>query len=91
MANRSFPGRYEGKLKEYTQSLYVLRSDEQEDLWMWPLEDMESFSPDYMTGYMGIYSFLLRRFYPAVSFEPLVHSGFDQTREVQVYDANIHS
>lgn len=90
-ANRIFPGRYEAKLKEYTQSLYVLRSDGQEDLWMWPLEDMESFSPDYMTGYMGIYSFLLRRFYPAVSFEPMVFSGFDQTREGQVYDANIHS
>ncbi|WP_339835052.1 lanthionine synthetase LanC family protein [Paenibacillus sp. FSL R7-0272] len=91
MANRSFPGRYEAKLKEYTQSLYMLRSDVQEDFWMWPLEDMESFSPDYMTGYMGIYSFLLRRFYPAVSYEPMVYSGFDQTREVQVYDANIHS
>ncbi|MDQ0172332.1 lanthionine synthetase LanC family protein [Paenibacillus tundrae] len=91
MADRSFPGRYEAKLKEYTRSLHVLRSDRQEDLWMWPLEDMESFSPDYMTGYMGIYAFLLRRFYPAVSFEPVVYSGFDQNREVQVYDANIHS
>lgn len=91
MANRCFPGRYEAKLKEYTRSLYVLRSDGQEDSWMWPLEDMESFSSDYMTGYMGIYSFLLRRFYPAVSFEPMVYSGFDQTREVQVDDAGMHS
>ncbi|WP_434748248.1 lanthionine synthetase LanC family protein [Paenibacillus amylolyticus] len=90
MANRSFPGRYEAKLKEYTQSLYVLRSDGQADLWMWPLEDMESYSPDYMTGYMGIYAFLLRRFYPAVSYEPMVYSGFDPNREVTVYDANVH-
>ncbi|MGQ8873820.1 lanthionine synthetase LanC family protein [Paenibacillus sp. TSA_86.1] len=90
MANRSFPGRYEAKLKEYTHSLYVLRSDGQADLWMWPLEDMESYSPDYMTGYMGIYAFLLRRFYPAVSYEPMVYSGFDPNREVTVYDVNIH-
>ena len=57
---------------------------------MWPLEDMESFSPDYMTGYMGIYTFLLRRFYPSVASEPLVYSGFDYNREGKAYDANIH-
>ncbi|WP_339304424.1 lanthionine synthetase LanC family protein [Paenibacillus sp. FSL R5-0519] len=90
LANRRFPGRYETKLAEYTQSLHVLRSDQREDIWMWPLEDMESFSPDYMTGYMGIYTFLLRRFYPSVASEPLVYSGFDYGREGKVYDANIH-
>lgn len=90
LANRRFPGRYEAKIKEYTQTLHALRSDQREDIWMWPLEDMESFSPDYMTGYMGIYCFLLRRFYPSVASEPLVYSGFDQDREGNVHDANIH-
>ncbi|PQP83685.1 hypothetical protein C0Q44_03070 [Paenibacillus sp. PCH8] len=89
LANRRFPGRYETKLMEYTQSLHILRSDQEDDLWMWPLEDMESFSPDYMTGYIGIYSFLLRRFYPFVTSEPLVYSGFDQEREGNAHDTNI--
>ncbi|MDK8192992.1 lanthionine synthetase LanC family protein [Paenibacillus sp. UMB7766-LJ446] len=89
LAERCHPGRYEARLEHYAQMLLAMRSDKH-DMWMWPLEDMESFSPDYMTGYMGIYSFLLRLFYPSMSAEPLVYSGFNPSKEAMDHDINIH-
>ncbi|SLK08221.1 MULTISPECIES: lanthionine synthetase LanC family protein [unclassified Paenibacillus] len=89
LAERCHPGRYAARLEQYAQMLLTMRSDNH-DMWMWPLEDMESFSPDYMTGYMGVYSFLLRLFYPSRSAEALVYSGFNSAKEAMDHDINIH-
>lgn len=89
LAERCHPGRYEARLEQYAQMLLAVRSDNH-DMWLWPLEDMESFSPDYMTGYTGIYSFLLRFFFPSMSAEPLVYSGFNSDKEAMDHDFNIH-
>lgn len=35
----------------------------QNNLWLWTIEDRQTFGIEYMTGYVGIYSFLLRLFY----------------------------
>ena len=55
--------------------LFALRFD-QRPWWLWPEETRGQPAPDYMTGYCGVYSFLLRLFCQDIG-RPFFHS---QTR-----------
>lgn len=89
LADRYHPGRYRPKLWNIACMLNTLKSDQSEQ-WKWPLEDMETFAPDYMTGYAGVYSFLLRLYHPVPGDEPLVYQGFHIQKEEEGYAASKH-
>ncbi|MGG0284266.1 lanthionine synthetase LanC family protein [Peribacillus butanolivorans] len=44
------------------------------DLWLWTIEDKKSLSPEFMTGFLGVYSYFLRLFFDLPL--PLSYNGF---------------